>query len=63
MGGWDQNGSYADWLKDCRLDPAGSGYGPMASSCEYGDEPSGSGAAELVGIFLFRAYIHHVPKK
>jgi hypothetical protein len=26
----------------------GSGYGPVVSSCEYCDEPSGSGATELV---------------
>jgi hypothetical protein len=25
-----------------RLDRSGSGYGQVASSCEYGDEPSGS---------------------
>jgi hypothetical protein len=30
------------------VDPVGSGYGPMAGSCEYGDEPSGSGATELI---------------
>jgi hypothetical protein len=33
---------------ECRLDPVGSGQGPMAGSCEYGDEPSGSGATELL---------------
>jgi hypothetical protein len=31
-----------------RVDPAGSGYGPVAGFCKYGDEPSGSGAAELI---------------
>jgi hypothetical protein len=30
------------------VDPVGSGMGPMAGSCRYGDEPSGSGAMELV---------------
>jgi hypothetical protein len=30
------------------VDPVGSGQGPVASCCEYGDEPSGSGATELV---------------
>jgi hypothetical protein len=30
------------------VDPAGSGQGPVAGSCECGDEPSGSGATELV---------------
>jgi hypothetical protein len=30
------------------VDPVGSGQGPVAGSCEYGDEPSGSGATELV---------------
>jgi hypothetical protein len=26
----------------CRLDPSGSGYEPVAGSCEYGNEPWGS---------------------
>jgi hypothetical protein len=30
------------------VDPVGSGYGPVVGSCEYGDEPSGSGATVLV---------------
>jgi hypothetical protein len=30
------------------LEPVGSGQGPVADSCEYGDESSGSGATELV---------------
>jgi hypothetical protein len=30
------------------LDSVGSGYGPVEGSCEYGDEPSGSCAMELV---------------
>jgi hypothetical protein len=30
------------------MDPVGSGCGPVAGSCEYGDEPSGSGSMELV---------------
>jgi hypothetical protein len=30
------------------VDSVGSGKGPVAGSCEYGDEPSGSGATELV---------------
>jgi hypothetical protein len=25
MGGWDQNGSYRDWPRECRFDPVGSG--------------------------------------
>jgi hypothetical protein len=32
----------------CGVDPVGSGLGPVAGSCERGDEPSGSGATELV---------------
>jgi hypothetical protein len=32
----------------CGLDPVGLGYGPVAGCCECGDEPSGSGATELV---------------
>jgi hypothetical protein len=30
------------------VDPVGSGQGPVAGSCEYGDEPSRSGVIELV---------------
>jgi hypothetical protein len=30
------------------MDPVVSGYGLVVSSCEYGDEPSGSGAMDLV---------------
>jgi hypothetical protein len=30
------------------VDPVGSGYEPVAGSCEYGDESAGSGATELV---------------
>jgi hypothetical protein len=36
----------------CGLDSTGSGYGPMASCCECGDETSGSCATELVGLFV-----------
>jgi hypothetical protein len=32
----------------CGVDSHGSGYGPLAGCCECGDEPSGSGATELV---------------
>jgi hypothetical protein len=31
----------------------GSGQGLVADSCEYGDEPSGTGATELVYLFAF----------
>jgi hypothetical protein len=34
------------------VDPVGSGQGPVAGSCEYGDEPAGSGATELV-IYVY----------
>jgi hypothetical protein len=30
------------------MDPVGSGQGPVAGSCKNGEEPSGSGATELV---------------
>jgi hypothetical protein len=30
------------------VDPVGSGQGPVAGSCKYGDEPAGSGASYLV---------------
>jgi hypothetical protein len=32
----------------CEVDSPGSGYGPLAGCCEHCDEPSGSGATELV---------------
>jgi hypothetical protein len=38
-----------------RVEPFGSGQGPVAGCCEYGDEPASSGATELVigyGLFL-----------
>jgi hypothetical protein len=43
-----------------RLDPVGSGWGPVAGSCEYGDEHSVSGDKELV-IFMITLlnYIYH----
>jgi hypothetical protein len=36
------------------VDSVGSGWEPMVVSCKYGDEPSGSGATELVftGIYV-----------
>jgi hypothetical protein len=35
-------------LGGCGLDSTVSGQGPVAGFCEYGDEPSGYGATELV---------------
>jgi hypothetical protein len=32
----------------CGVDSPGSGQGSLAGCCECGDEPSGSGATELV---------------
>jgi hypothetical protein len=32
--------------------PVGSGYGPVSGCCEYGDEPSGSDAKEVVIDYL-----------
>jgi hypothetical protein len=32
----------------CGVDSSDSGVGPVAGCCECGDEPSGSGATELV---------------
>jgi hypothetical protein len=32
----------------CRMDPVGSRQGPVAGSCNYGDETSESGATESV---------------
>jgi hypothetical protein len=42
----------------CRVDPVGSGFGPMAGSCEYGDEPAGSGAAESVKMISLNWTLH-----
>jgi hypothetical protein len=36
----------------CRVDSVGSQYGPVVGCCEHGDEPSGSGATELVKTFV-----------
>jgi hypothetical protein len=33
------------------VDSPGSGQGPLAGSCECGDEPLGSGTTELVNYF------------
>jgi hypothetical protein len=45
---WDQNGSWGDWLWECGMDSNGSGSGPVAGCCAYGDELSCSGDRELV---------------
>jgi hypothetical protein len=45
--GWE-DGIKIDWLVVCAVDSAGSGWGPMAGSCEHGDEPLGSDATEVV---------------
>jgi hypothetical protein len=36
------NGSYGNRVGRCELDASGSGQGPMAGSCEHGNEPMGS---------------------
>jgi hypothetical protein len=33
---------------ECGVDSTGLGYGQMEGCCEFGDEPLGSGATELV---------------
>jgi hypothetical protein len=35
------------WGEGCTVDLVGSGYGLVAGSREYGDEPAGSVATEL----------------
>jgi hypothetical protein len=40
----------------CGVDSPGSGKGPLACCCECGDEPSGSGATELVGMERIRSW-------
>jgi hypothetical protein len=36
-----------------RVDSLGSGYGPVAGSCKYGDELAGSGATEFTCLIRF----------
>jgi hypothetical protein len=36
----------------CGVDSPGSGQGPVAGCCECGDEPPGSGATELVMLYI-----------
>jgi hypothetical protein len=38
------------------VDSSGSGSGPLAGCCECADEPSGSGATELVSIISHILY-------
>jgi hypothetical protein len=38
---------------ECRVDSVGSGYGLVADSCDYGDEPSGCGATQLASTMCF----------
>jgi hypothetical protein len=40
----------------CRVGPVGSGQGPTAVSCKYGDEPAGPGAIEFVGLPNFMSF-------
>jgi len=40
--GLDGNRSYGNKIERCGLDPSDSECGPVAGSCEYGDEPLGS---------------------
>jgi hypothetical protein len=37
------------WLVECRVDPVGSGQGPVSESCKHGGKLLGFGATELVG--------------
>jgi hypothetical protein len=49
-----EDGIRMDLRKICwgfRVDPLGSGQGPVAGCCDNGDEPAGSGATELVGLY------------
>jgi hypothetical protein len=53
MDGFSGTTQAPDWLGESILDPAGSGYGPVAGSREYGDEPSGSGSTQSVQLLLY----------
>jgi hypothetical protein len=46
----------SEWIlgrlaRGCGLDSTGSGYGPVMSCCECGDEPLGSCTTELVSVY------------
>jgi hypothetical protein len=45
------------------VDSAGSGEGPVAGSCECGDEPSGSGTTELVSPAFLRSLVHTLARR
>jgi hypothetical protein len=45
----------------CRVDPVGSGLGPVAGSCKYGDEPAGSGTTELASLLFKLALYRYRP--
>jgi hypothetical protein len=56
MKGWDQNGSWGDWLgwgEACGVDSEGSGLESVAGTCKHGDKPSGSGPTETLVITRF----------
>jgi hypothetical protein len=40
------------------VDPVGSGQGPVAGSCKYGDKSAGSGAKELDMSFIKALPLH-----
>jgi hypothetical protein len=44
-----------------RVDAVVSRSGLVAGSCEYGDEPPGTGATELVYLFAFLFFGFFVP--
>jgi hypothetical protein len=41
MGGQHENGSYGNSVGRCGLDASGSGYGPVAGSCEHSNKTWG----------------------
>jgi hypothetical protein len=42
--GWDQDGSYGNYVGECDMDSSGTGQELVAGFCEHSDEASGSDA-------------------
>jgi hypothetical protein len=43
------------------VEPVGSGQGPVAGFCDWGDAPSGTGATELVHKHRYKGIIKKTP--
>jgi hypothetical protein len=45
---------------ECRLYLVSSEQGPVAVSCEYGDEPSGSDTTDLVRCLFWEVQVYNI---